>query len=128
MRIVDVRDADLLGDDTIEDLLSGLAGCRLISMEEVERMKGKFSGFEGGDKRPEPVLRDHSQDLRRVPLVCRNCNATDTLKLYQSEPTPPAVSCWSCHAGVNMTVEQIYKTGRGMFPVMEKQPSEQQTH
>lgn len=58
-----------------------------------------------------------SSAIRKVEFKCAKCGELDHIKLYESEPVPPAVNCWHCHAGLRMDVAQMIETHRGMFPV-----------
>lgn len=47
--------------------------------------------------------------------ICMNCQSTDRDR-GQNPPTPRALHCYKCKAGRNLSEEQMFAQGEGMFP------------
>jgi hypothetical protein len=55
-------------------------------------------------------------EVKRQKYVCIECKATDEVKLFLNEPTPPAINCWSCKSGRRADMNQMLSQGLGMRP------------
>lgn len=51
-----------------------------------------------------------------ITYICRKCEKSDTVKLFAGETPPLALNCWNCHAGYQMSMEDMLQRGTGMFP------------
>lgn len=60
------------------------------------------------------------QEMREVKYVCSKCHAEDTVRLFPHEAIPPAINCWKCHAGMNISLSDMIAHSTGMFPVRER--------
>jgi hypothetical protein len=56
--------------------------------------------------------------MREVEYVCEQCGEKDHVRLFEHEPVPPAINCWSCHSGMKLDMAASIQTRRGMFPVI----------
>lgn len=74
------------------------------------------------DPRPDAVPHKSSDsEVKRIRFRCMNqkCGAEDVGKFYPSEPIPVIVNCWQCHAGLNMSPDQMMAARQGMLQVTE---------
>lgn len=55
-----------------------------------------------------------------VTYTCAKCGATDTPRFFPSEPIPPAVNCYKCHAGFQKDLQEMLMSGSAMFPPKHK--------
>lgn len=45
------------------------------------------------------------------------CGAEDTVKLFPGEGVPPCINCYKCHAGYQMSRDDMLRNSAGMWPV-----------
>lgn len=59
-----------------------------------------------------------TEGMREQSYKCTKCEATDSVKLYEKERTPPVINCWKCKAGQKLEVPAMMQARVGMFPIV----------
>ena len=58
------------------------------------------------------------EKVKKVEYVCIKCGSVDAIKVFvdDASPLPVMINCWSCHAGLNVSMDKMIQSGLGMAP------------